>query len=353
MTTLAVLAWHPRDVDERDTELVERHHGRLRRRPGIAYFPGAADALHAAVDWQRRDHPFNSRAFAVTVAELDPAGPEQDEAVSTPRRIAETARLGSIVGTEVVRLLIPEPESGFWTAATFPLDPTIPLHELFWREKAGPIGVVVAEDAAIIRAGIVSLLSADGMDILGEADSYESVLSTVRRTAPQLLITDIRMPPGQGDEGLRAAQILRAEQPQLSVLVLSQHVQASAATLLLDTQTAGVGYLLKERVAALDEFLAGARTVAEGGTVIDPLITQELLNRQRTAAQLQALADRERDVLDLMAQGLSNGAIAEHLSVSTRTVESHVRSIMTKMDLWEDPSGNRRVQAVIRWLDRQ
>jgi len=174
----------------------------------------------------------------------------------------------------------------------------------------------------------------------------------VRTARPRLLITDIRMPPGQTDEGLRAAGVLREEQPDLSVLVLSQHVQASAAADLLTGQTSGIGYLLKERVTALDDFLAAARTVAGGGTVIDPLITQELLSRRRTADQFQALADRERDVLELMAQGMSNSAIAERLNLSARTVESHVRSIMTKLDLWEDPAGNRRVRAVIRWLDQ-
>lgn len=214
------------------------------------------------------------------------------------------------------------------------------------------ITVVVAEDAAIIRAGIVSLLQADGMTVLGEAVDYDTLLGAVRSTRPQLLITDIRMPPGQGDEGLRAASVLRAEQPELAVLVLSQHVQASAAADLLTGQTSGLGYLLKERVTALDEFLTAARTVAGGGTVIDPLITKELLTRRRPVDQFAALAERERDVLELMAQGLSNSAIADRLALSPRTVESHVRSIMTKLDLWEDPAGNRRVQAVIRWLDQ-
>jgi DNA-binding NarL/FixJ family response regulator len=247
-------------------------------------------------------------------------------------------------------MLVPEPDRGRWAA--LPAEQgSGPLSELVWREP--PVGVVVAEDAAIIRAGIVSLLRADGMEIRGEAADFDAVLATVRRTRPQLLITDIRMPPGQDDEGLRAAQILRAEQPDLCVLVLSQHIQASAAALLLDGQTSGIGYLLKERVTALDEFLSAARTVAGGGTVIDPLITREMLNRRTTVNQLGALAERETDVLDLMAQGLSNAAIAERLSLSTRTVESHVRSIMTKLDLWEDPAGNRRVQAVIRWLDQQ
>ncbi|HEY5113983.1 MAG TPA: LuxR C-terminal-related transcriptional regulator [Nakamurella sp.] len=351
MATLAVLAWHPIDPADRDT--VERYTGRIGRQPGVAYFPGAADALRAATHWQQREHPHTRRAIAVTLAELDPAHPDGEAAVALTHRLAETGHPGTIIATEIVKLLIPEPDCGTWAAAPPAGPSTAPIHELLWREAPAPLGVVVAEDAAIIRAGIVSLLRTDGMDILGEAADYDTLLATVRDTQPRLLITDIRMPPGQGDEGLRAAEILRAEQPRLSVLVLSQHVQASAAALLLTGQTSGIGYLLKERVTALDEFLTAARTVAHGGTVIDPLITQEMLNRRGTVDHLQALADRERDVLDLMAQGLSNTAIAERMSLSTRTVESHVRSIMTKLDLWEDPAGNRRVQAVIRWLDQQ
>jgi len=352
MATIAVLAWHPSDPADRDT--LERYTGTVGRRPGVAYFPGAADALRAAAQWQRRDHPDTRKAIAVTVAELDPGDQDGSAAVVMTRRLAETGNPGTIVATQIVRLLIPEPDCGSWADIAPPSEPTAgPIHELLCREAPAPLGVVVAEDAAIIRAGIVSLLRADGMDILGEAADFDTLLATVRRTRPRLLITDIRMPPGQGDEGLRAAEILRAEQPRLSVLVLSQHIQASAAALLLTVQTSGVGYLLKERVTALDEFLTAARTVADGGTVIDPLITREMLNRRSTVDQLQALADRERDVLDLMAQGLSNTAIAERMSLSTRTVESHVRSIMTKLDLWEDPAGNRRVQAVIRWLNQQ
>ncbi len=174
----------------------------------------------------------------------------------------------------------------------------------------------------------------------------------VRATRPRLFITDVRMPPEQSEEGLHAASLPRTEQPGLAVLVLSESVRASAAANLLAEQTSGLGYLLKERVIALDEFLDAARAVAAGRTVIDPLITDELLARHRNRSRFAALADRERSVLALMAQGLSNSAIADRLTLSARTVESHVRSIMTKLDLWEDPGGNRRVQAVIRWLDQ-
>lgn len=349
MAVLAVLTWYPSDPAADPIP----YGGHAGRHPGVAFFAGAAAALRAAAGWQKADLPESRRAIAVTVAEVNPADPDGSSAVATAIAVAETATIGAIVGTEVVRLLVPEPDCGSWVESAPSRGPTRePLYELRWRDVA-VLGVVVAEDAAIIRAGIISLLRADGMEILGEADDFDSLLDAVRRTRPRLLVTDIRMPPGQGDEGLRAAKALRDEQPGLTVLVLSQHVQASAATDLLSGRISGIGYLLKERVTALDDFLSAARTVADGGTVIDPLITRELLSRRRTDEQLRSLAGRERDVLDLMAQGLSNTAIAERLSLSTRTVESHVRSIMTKLDIWDDPAGHRRVQAVIRWLDQQ
>jgi DNA-binding NarL/FixJ family response regulator len=351
---MAVMAWKVTDpgFDPAINGVIERHRGRLGRQPGIAFFPGAAAALAAAVDWQASSVP--TSAVAVNVAEVPVSDPESSGSLPSTRKIAESGEPGTILATEIVRLLLPEPENGSWSDEAVPAPGQLAVHQFLWSPPLSTrtITVVVAEDAAIIRAGIVSLVRADGMTVVAEAVDYDSLLDSVRTTRPQLLITDIRMPPGQGDEGLRAAGVLRAEQPALSVLVLSQHVQASAAADLLTDQTSGIGYLLKERVTALDEFLSAARTVAAGGTVIDPLITRELLSRRRTVDHFATLADRERDVLELMAQGLSNSAIAGQLALSSRTVESHVRSIMTKLDLWEDPAGNRRVQAVIRWLDQ-
>ena len=175
------------------------------------------------------------------------------------RRLADTGSAGTILATEIVRLLLPHPDCGQWSDE-FAGDAgpaSMAIHQLFWRTggTAGGITVVVAEDAAIIRAGIVSLLRADGMTSSARPAITTSCWPPSARSRPRLLITDIRMPPGQADEGLRAAGMLRAEQPRLSVLVLSQHVQASAAADLLTGQTSGIGYLLKERVTALDEFL--------------------------------------------------------------------------------------------------
>lgn len=357
MATKALMVWTDAGdgVDPAKRQLVEQHHGWLDWQPGVAVFDGAAAALGAAVAWQEHETSSSPTTIAVTVVELDPEPGADDAAtvIATTRELAASGDPGAILATELVYLLLPSPACGRWAEESGGAAVGArPFHQLLWERttRLASISVVVAEDAAIIRAGIVSLLRADGMSVVGEAADYGTVIAVVRTSRPQLLITDVRMPPGQSDEGLRAAGILRAEQPGLSVLVLSQYVQASAAADLLTGQTSGIGYLLKERVTALDEFLEAARTVAGGGTVIDPLITQELMARNRAADQLQSLADRERAVLELMAQGLSNVAIADRLTLSARTVESHVRSIMTKLDLWEDPAGNRRVQAVIRWL---
>jgi DNA-binding NarL/FixJ family response regulator len=158
------------------------------------------------------------------------------------------------------------------------------------------------------------------------------------------------MPPTQTDEGLTAAALLRAEDPAVAVLVLSQHVEPKAAALLLHHNPTAVGYLLKERVSLLDEFVDACRHVAAGGVVIDPLVTEQLMRRSPTDDAMERLTEREREVLNLMAQGRSNAAIAAEVHVSTKTLESHIRSIFVKLDLPEDPADHRRVAAVVRWL---
>ena len=334
MATLALMAWSDpgAEMDPATRVLIERHHGRLDWQPGFAVFAGAADALQAAIDWQQQ--PGSTSVIGVIVAEFDlgTVSGGADSVVNAARQLVDNGYPGSILATEVVRLLLPTPGCGTWAEEPVVRVGRPGIHQLLWERVDRPedITVVVAEDVAIIRAGIVSLLRDDGMTIVGEAVDYQSELTVVRTTRPRLLITDVRMPPSQGDEGLRAAAILRAEQPGLGVLVLSQYVQATAAASLLTGQTAGIGYLLKERVTALDEFLQAARTVAAGGTVIDPLITQELLSRNRTLDHLQSLADRERAVLELMAQGLSNAAIAERLSLSGRSASAASRRVVAR-----------------------
>lgn len=355
MATTALLAWFdlahvPEDLGAIRAGQIERYGGRLTSQPGLVLFAGASSALDVAVGLQRL-----GLATSIAVGVLEMEDTDQLNLNAQAAGIMQFARQGAagdVLATEIVRMLLPTVKSGEWMSARAGL---AGVYLLDWRAGAAAerLTVVVAEDVALIRAGIVSLLRAEGMSVVAEAADYAGVLSAVRATRPDLLIADIRMPPAQGEEGLRAARILRSEQPDLAVLILSQHVQASAAADLLTEQSAGIGYLLKERVTAIDEFLDAVRKVAAGGTVIDPMITAELLSRHQTAGQLSTLADRERTVLELMAQGLSNAAIADRLVLSARTVESHVRSILTKLDIWDDPAGNRRVQAVIQWLDRR
>lgn len=214
------------------------------------------------------------------------------------------------------------------------------------------ISVVVADDAALIRAGIVRLLDGGGFNVVGEAADFDELLAAVDATVPRLVVTDIRMPPTNTDEGLRAAAAIRSSHPSVAVLVLSQHIEARAAAGLFDARPAGIGYLLKERVSELNEFLAAARTVAGGGSVVDPIVADQLLRRRRDNSTLARLTDRERDVLRLMAQGRANAAIAAALYLSGKTVETHVRSIFDKLDLGDNnPDDHRRVLAVIHWLE--
>jgi DNA-binding NarL/FixJ family response regulator len=210
--------------------------------------------------------------------------------------------------------------------------------------------VVIAEDAPLIRAGLVRLLSDEGFTVVAEAGDRDELLAAVDEHEPDLVVTDIRMPPSHTDEGIAAAIEIRRQYPAIAVLVLSQHVEPAAAVSLLAGAPTSVGYLLKERVSELDEFVAACRTVASGGSVIDELVAEQLLRRRRQQDPLDRLTDRERDVLAQMATGASNRAIAAALYLSEKTVESHVRSMFMKLDLAEDPDENRRVAAVVRWL---
>jgi serine/threonine-protein kinase len=178
------------------------------------------------------------------------------------------------------------------------------------------------------------------------AGSYDVAQGTMR----YLVITDIRMPPTHTDEGLVAAATIRANHPTIAVLVLSQHIEGRSAASLLDGRPAGIGYLLKERVSDLDDFVDACRQVAAGGSVIDASVTDQLLRRRRDDRVLETLSGREREVLALMAQGRSNQAIADQLFLGAKTVESHVRAIFQKLGVEESATGNRRVQAVLRWL---
>ncbi|MFF0878698.1 response regulator transcription factor [Micromonospora aurantiaca (nom. illeg.)] len=211
------------------------------------------------------------------------------------------------------------------------------------------IRVVLAEDEVLLREGLVGLLTRFGFAVDATVGSAPELLDAVRTHRPDLLVTDIRMPPQHRDDGLRAAVTLRAERPDLAVVVLSQHVQSGYAAALLDSGDGNrVGYLLKDRVADVAEFAATLRRVAAGGTAVDPDVVRHLLRRPRDP--LGALSPREREVLGLVAEGHSNAAIAARLHVTEAAVGKHVGNILAKLGLPPDEDTNRRVLAVLAWL---
>jgi len=211
--------------------------------------------------------------------------------------------------------------------------------------------VVLADDSVLLREGIARLLEDAGFEIVGQAGNADELLLKVRSWKPDVAIVDIRMPPTQTDEGLRAAQQIRAEQPGVGVLVLSQHVETTLAFELLADGAEGVGYMLKDRVTDLVDFAAAVRRVGTGGTALDPSIVSLLMGRRRGTGPLDDLTPREREVLALMAEGLTNAGIAARLVVTERAVEKHVSSIFAKLRLGSGGDAHRRVLAVLAFLD--
>jgi len=210
--------------------------------------------------------------------------------------------------------------------------------------------VVVADDVMLTREGITRLLRDAGIEVVGEAEDAMSLLRAVRLTQPDAAIVDIRMPPTHTDEGLVAAQQIRAEHPNVGVLILSQYVEPHYAMQLLEQHPERVGYLLKERVFDVAVLIDALRRLGDGETVIDPTIVSRLLGRQRRMNPIQELTAREREVLALVAEGLSNRAIADRLFVTERTVEAHVKQIFLKLGLATDAGAHRRVLAVLAYL---
>jgi DNA-binding NarL/FixJ family response regulator len=211
---------------------------------------------------------------------------------------------------------------------------------------------VIAEDSVLLREGVARLLEDAGIEVVGQAGDAEELLRKVRAHKPDVAIVDVRMPPTQTDEGLRAARTIREELPDVGVVVLSQYVEETYAMELLGESAEGVGYLLKDRVADLDRFVDAVRRVAAGGSALDPEVVSQMLGRRRRDDPLDALSDREREVLALMAEGRSNRAIAESLVVTDRAIEKHVTSIFGKLDLAPAPEDHRRVLAVRAYLGR-
>jgi DNA-binding NarL/FixJ family response regulator len=210
--------------------------------------------------------------------------------------------------------------------------------------------IVIAEDSVLLRAGLTRILADAGEEVVATVGAADELMTTVERHRPDLAIVDVRMPPTHTDDGLRAAIAIRARWPEVGILVLSQYVEERYATELLAGETRAIGYLLKDRVADVNEFLAAVRRVGDGGTALDPEVVAQLLARSRRQDPLDRLTPREREVLGLMAEGRTNPAIARSLVVSDKAVEKHVSNIFMKLDLPPAEDDHRRVLAVLQWV---
>jgi len=223
-------------------------------------------------------------------------------------------------------------------------------------KAAAKTRVAIAEDSVLLREGLVRLLRDAGFDVVGAAPDAAALLAIVERQRPDVVVLDIRMPPTHTDEGIRLAAEIRARdlrvagERRIGVLLLSQYVEAAYAYQLIQSEAAGVGYLLKDRLSDVAELTDAIRRVAAGGTAIDPSLVAQLLGRRREKGPLDDLTERERDVLGLMGEGRSNQAIADRLFVTSRTVETHVANIFGKLGLEPEPDDHRRVLAVLTWL---
>jgi len=211
------------------------------------------------------------------------------------------------------------------------------------------VRAVIAEDSLLLRIGVVKVLEAAGFEMCAQVTDAEGLLAAVEEHRPDIAVVDVRMPPGFTDEGVRAALVIRRQYPRTAVLLLSQYVEERYAADLLAANTSGVGYLLKQRVADVEEFTEAVRRVAAGGTALDPQVVAQLLVR-RHSDPLDRLTPREREVLELMAGGRSNSGVAAELVVSESAVAKHINSIFTKLDLPKADADHRRVLAVLRFL---
>ena len=210
---------------------------------------------------------------------------------------------------------------------------------------------MIAEDGVLMREGLRSLLAGEGHDVVADVGDADDLRAAVRELRPELAIIDVRMPPTQTDEGARAAVQLRAEQPALAVLLLSQDVETRLGLTLMEEQPNGFGYLLKDRVLAIDDFLDAVERVGRGGSAIDPEVVLRLMDRRDGVDRLAALTRRERELLGLIAEGHSNASIGKRLFLSQKTIDTHIHSILGKLGLPATPDQNRRVLAVLAYLD--
>ncbi len=217
-------------------------------------------------------------------------------------------------------------------------------------DRQHPLRVAIAENSTLFRRGLVLQLASGGVDVTQECGSAEELMPALRADPPDIAILDIRMPPTETDEGIRAAAEIRAELPHLGILILSTYVETAYAAAVISIGSSAIGYLLKDRVTNLHQLVDAIERIDSGECVIDSEIVQALLHRPPRQKALEYLSERERTVLKLMAEGRSNANIAERLNLTVRTIEAHTAAIFTKLELAEDPGTNRRVAAVITWL---
>lgn len=271
-------------------------------------------------------------------------------------RLCGSAPAGHIYVSEVLRALV----SGRARHRFGDLEPLslkglpgpLRANEVLWdpAPEAVKPRIAVADDSVLLREGIVRVLTANGFDVVAEAGDAETLMSAIAADPPDAVVLDIRMPPTHTDEGIRAAHDIRANHEGVGILVLSQHLETGYALRLLEDSAIGVGYLLKDRVSDVDQFVDAIRRVLAGESVIDPEIVSKLVGRRRERDPLEELSPREREVLALMAEGRSNNAICEQLFLSPKTVETHVRGVFTKLGILYDAGDNRRVRAVLTYL---
>jgi DNA-binding NarL/FixJ family response regulator len=217
-------------------------------------------------------------------------------------------------------------------------------------DSAPALRIVLADDAVLLREALAASLSAAGFEVVGQAADAEELLALVDRAAPDVLVVDVRMPPTHSTEGLEASRRIRREHPEIAILLLSQYIETRYAVELLRENPAGIGYLLKDRVTRITDLADAVRRVAAGGSVIDPEVVARLLGRQREHTPLDELTTREREILALMAEGLSNNGIADRLVLDPKTIEGHVTRIFAKLDLEPTHADHRRVLAVLSYL---
>jgi DNA-binding NarL/FixJ family response regulator/class 3 adenylate cyclase len=333
-------------------------------------FPTARDGVAAAVDAQRAmaDHSWPAEAVVRVRMALHTGEPRLAEqgyhglGVHLAARLCQSGRGGQILLSESTRAVIADDmpagvsvvSLGEWALKDF--ERPQPVYEVVAAgvpdAPAGPaaLRVVLAEDSVLLREGIARLLESEGFDVVGQVDNADDLVRRVGFAKPDVAIIDIRMPPTHTDEGLQAARRIRERHPGVGVLVLSQYVEAEYATGLLSEQAEGTGYLLKDRVANVAEFTDAVRRVAGGGSALDPAVVAQLVGRRRADDPLAELTAREREVLELMAEGLSNHGIAARLVVTERAVEKHVTNIFAKLGLSATPQDHRRVRAVLTLL---